>query len=315
MNRNKMANCNRPTTNWDFKRNKVSAGDGEIESLWDSCIGDESQSDKSAGDIVSIRCRRHKKRFNVERLWLDTCKWLCPRCYEKLTIGERLKYAPKGDVVEIRSKEIGKPVVYAREKVDKESECVCTSRGIEPIESALSDRVHTRQVKETEKTVPISSPELMALIPDWRMECQKCGKVVPVHKMYIDNTSSVICPDCLSRMTPWEIREFHKEHPASKANISRVRYSRCYTPQTINRTSQSNKPVLPLSNGDSSDIAAGGCYSNSTIMSMSVKELAKAVRLGKVSKARARIEMGRRRNTNYFGSLPDVTPVAPILPR
>lgn len=46
-------------------------------------------------EMVSIRCRRHKRRFDVPKGWADgVCAWLCPKCYEALTEKERAKYAP-----------------------------------------------------------------------------------------------------------------------------------------------------------------------------------------------------------------------------
>ena len=46
-------------------------------------------------EMVSIRCRRHKRRFDVPKGWAsEVCSWLCPKCYEALTEGERAKYAP-----------------------------------------------------------------------------------------------------------------------------------------------------------------------------------------------------------------------------
>lgn len=67
---------------------------------------------KNITKIVSIRCRMHKKRFNVESHWLDTSEWLCPKCYGKLKPNERLRYAPrKGEKPEVREAEKGKPTM------------------------------------------------------------------------------------------------------------------------------------------------------------------------------------------------------------
>lgn len=47
---------------------------------------------------VSIRCYRHKKRFNVSYKWAHKiCAWLCPKCYNKLSEEERQNYHPKGE--------------------------------------------------------------------------------------------------------------------------------------------------------------------------------------------------------------------------
>lgn len=70
--------------------------------------------DNTRTGVVSMRCLRHKKRFNVPEEWLETSKWLCPRCYEKLSDIERLGYAPRnGFVPEIREAETGKPTMLS----------------------------------------------------------------------------------------------------------------------------------------------------------------------------------------------------------
>ena len=70
--------------------------------------------DNTSTGVVSMRCLRHKKRFNVPKEWLETSKRLCPRCYEKLSDVERLVYAPRNGLVpEIREAETGKPTMLS----------------------------------------------------------------------------------------------------------------------------------------------------------------------------------------------------------
>ena len=335
---NKMERNSRPTTNWHNKKRKISDGEIEIDNLLMACIGDAADQKPNTADkvqtgcehtdkIVSIRCRRHKKRFNVERSWLDTCKWLCPKCYEKLSLDERLKYSPKDECSDVRPKESGKPVVYAKfqqpvidnsdardeeQKIDSNEQGRVDKEKTHIVNASRFDKVSDDKIVDKDVSSTILSPSLMALLPDWRMECQKCGQIVPVHKAYIDNTSSVLCPSCSSHMNAIEIEKFNSIHSVSKSHIYHVRRSVVADIKTEPQK-ELRLTTKPIPFGDSSDIAAGGFYSNSRIMQMSVEELSDAVRKGKISKARARIEIGRRRNREYYNSLPEVEVVAPIM--
>ena len=64
----------KPTTTWQnqtIHRNEDSNG---MEALWDKCFNgdDYRQKEKTSvsndNDIVSIRCRRHRKRINVKAM-------------------------------------------------------------------------------------------------------------------------------------------------------------------------------------------------------------------------------------------------------
>lgn len=64
-------------------------------------------------EIVSMRCLRHKKRFNVPKGWLETSKWLCPHCFENLSEEERRQFSlKKHSMPKTREAEKGKPVKY-----------------------------------------------------------------------------------------------------------------------------------------------------------------------------------------------------------
>ena len=329
----KMETREKPITSWEDTQGKNLCGDRELENLLDSCIGEDDscmEESSTSNEIVSIRCRRHKKRFNVERSWLKTSSWLCPRCYEKLSTAERLCYSPSGGGIEVRPAEKGKPVVYAKvdskiqEDEKQRQKKICLKAQSQPKrheEKALlaSPKPKDASVVQVEPTKTISgnakkvqavtslfSPDIIALMPTWRMKCLKCKKEAPVHKVYLESVSSVICPECHSQMSQDKIQKFHARHPASDANVWQVEYVK--RSEVSAGSMSSNFGMI-----GESDISTGGCYSNSRIMQMSIKELTDAVHRGKVSRVRARIEMSRRKNLEYFRSLPDVTPNKPCL--
>lgn len=299
-----MKTTREPITSWKSNSKKNLCCDKEVEQLLASCIEDETknytclESGYPAADIVSIRCHRHKKRFNVEKSWLKTCKWLCPRCYDKLSRIERRFYAPKGESVGVRPAEEGKPIVYA--KVAMQSE----------------NKKYFAYPRNKKYKLSVFSSNIVALLPTWRMKCKRCGKTVPVHKTYIDNNSSVLCPECFSKMTPCEVKEFCTRYPSSTAEIWQVECDKSrisnISQKSISKDSETQSMYKRTfaTRETSSNVAAGGYYSNSSIFSMTVKELAEAVRLRKVSKARARIEMERRKKSDYFNNLPDVEPIS-----
>ena len=353
-----MKTTNDPVTMWNGSQRKTASCNKEFEDLVVSCIGDErksitcSENEVPLDNIVSIRCRRHKKRFNVEKSWLKTSEWLCPKCYEKLSPSERLYYAPSSDKVDVRPAEQGKPIVYEEYNSNQKSQKIVDSTGetrcndiqlskdaIEakyPIDKETKSKVESKKGRKhsfAQQTIfcdqksPVEddvssmfSPTIAALLPSWRMKCKKCGKSVPVHKTYIDNNSSVLCPECFSQMTPSEVKEFSTRNPSSTAELWQVDQSFSRPRSSVLKPIPNVTPTCavyrqPLvTDGGSSDVALGGCYSNSRIFSMTIQELAEAVHKGKISKARAKIEIGRRRKSKYFDSLPEVEPVSPILP-
>lgn len=273
--------------------------DEECTRLLDECIEDEAE-------IVSIRCRRHKRRFNVPKDWTNTSNWLCPRCYQKLTSEERLRYAPpEGIVVEVRPAEEGKSTLFPTdiEKIE------------EPIQEKQPDSVPEERVKQQRKVLPKKeipahvrkigfsdsrnfSPTLAALMPKHSIECKKCRQIKPVHSEWIETKSKVLCPECFFGMSATERMMFHKKHPATKAKV--------------NTSIRANEYKIDLGN-DVNAIVRGGRLSNDRIMHMTKSELIQAVREGKVSRPRARIELNRRRKAHYYSDLPDIERATPAL--
>lgn len=73
----------------------------------------EEPQESPTEDIVSMRCRRHKKRFNVPRSWVETDQWLCPHCHYSLDEESRKRYYPSVDLkADIREAESDKPIKW-----------------------------------------------------------------------------------------------------------------------------------------------------------------------------------------------------------
>ncbi|MBO6031749.1 MAG: hypothetical protein J6Q22_09770 [Prevotella sp.] len=253
-------------------------------------------------EIVSMRCCRHKKRFNVPRCWVDKCDWLCPRCYEKLSEEERGKYSPKNvTAVSMRKAEDGKPTIYPLSGTVKDSNLRCHS-----IEKKRTYRKnHIENLKRLEKSRMTSAPctySLQDLMPLYKIECKKCGQTVKCHYSWFDN-STVLCPECYCRMGKGDIEIFHKAYRAEKPKMISAR-----RPLLGESSSGLMTPVYSKNFGWTKDafrVNSGGGWSSSHIMTASEKELKAAVNQGKVSAARYRIEMNRRRNEAYYNLFPD----------
>ena len=287
---------------------------------------------KKDEESVSMRCSRHRKRFNVPKSWLDTCWWLCPRCYEKLSEKERYKYMPM-KMSATHDAEDGKPIIRPstavngrmegddkipergiskthKEEIVRPNVKIATQVGAETKgenpKDATKQRVH--KPHEHYKPSKIScKPSLAALRPRYRIECMKCGEVFPCHYTWFDN-STVLCPSCYGKMTEDEIRMFHQSHHAEKPR---------YIPNNI--PVQNGAAIRPIASStckvpsftetkwtsDTNLVNSGGVWSKNRIMYSSREELIEAYRLGKVSKARCRIELRRRENPRFYDMLPD----------
>lgn len=268
-----------------------------IDALLEKCIGDESPKTEESSstqpqsslpnpdEIVSMRCLRHRRRFNVERRWLDTCSFLCPKCYERVPEAERARYAPKG-----KNGKRTSPVRVSTPKTHKPKPKPAKAK-IEPPPPSQSDVID----------VSCFRPEVASLIPLWRMECQKCHRELPVHKIWLDSTSKVLCPECYSSMTSHEVEIFHTTHLSCSARIWKVK---AYEKPHSTYMPPIETTYRPPPKGSIADFAPV-----TSITKMRIKDLCKAVKAGKISKVRARIEMRRRRNALYYFDLPDVTPI------
>lgn len=282
-------------------------------------------------EIVSMRCLRHKKRMNVPKWWLGVCNWLCPSCYERLTAEDRGKYKPADcATIKVKYSEVGKPTIFPK---NPKEEYICkscaTERAEEKIQSTIQDNppAETKDYEDTAKkdvergskkkgrrhgqNVPSgisTNPKFAGLLPTYRIKCQKCGDEAPCHYSWFTQ-STVLCPTCYGQMSRTEIKVFHETHMSEKPKFetdTRPTYSIPKHIIDIVDTKVAKVPEVRREGWtrDSSMVNSGGCWSNSRIQSASASELKEAVTLGKVSKARYRIEMRRRSNVRYYDMCP-----------
>ena len=273
------------------------------------------------GKIVSIRCRRHKKRFNVKSDWLKTCKWLCPQCYNKLTANERKKYAPRsGEEVEVRQAESGKSAVGVkpsqRRSVKKSHGSFIgdfLDRRNGSKKSGIKDICHDiDRAIDTILSEPPPNPckgmsnstsysfrsELDALKPQYTIHCQKCGEDYPCHYFWF-NKSKVLCPACAADMTSEQIEEYNRTHfgtlPAYKK-----------PPAITEKKVEKPRAFIDYWGDNTEIIETGKGCSEYFIRHATKKDLLDAVKLGKLSKIRAKIELKRRESSEYFDDMPEV---------
>lgn len=239
------------------------------------------------GKTVSIRCRRHKKRFDVEESWLETCGWLCPKCYHKLTEKERQRYAPKKG---IKEKE-GDEESFIGDFLDKRNR-----KGGEGVAK-----------RETGGRTSMIGYSLKDLLPQYRIKCLRCGETVPCHKTWFEN-SKVLCPECYSKMTEEKIRKFHKEHNASCEGAEGAGEAEKVGKKCDKRKFPEWEAAPKVFNEDSTDIVAavGGC-SQGFIKRAPEPLLLQAVKRGHLSKMRFRIEMKRRQRMDYYADCDSTT--------
>lgn len=253
-------------------------------------------------EVVSIRCRRHKKRFNVPKYWLKTSKWLCPHCYAHLSKAERSKYAPKAtDNPEVREAEEGKPT-----KFPSTQEVQPIVQKIKKPKARIKPFRESRNASNDELEVdyPVSQTVSYSnLLPKWRLKCQKCGKVRPVHKVW-GETSRMLCPECFFGMTPDEQKDFHRSHFTEPDAFFEDNGIGIDDTHTLGSRSQS----IYFQAGANTDLLslAGRC-SEHFIRTASIRELRDEVRRHRLSKTRMRIELQRRKNISYYKDLPDAS--------
>ena len=279
---------------------------------------------------VSMRCLRHKKRFNVPKWWTDVCGHLCPKCYEKLSDDERANYEPKpGADVSTREAEHGKGIVFPSKRKEEDIQ-------IEKVESAPVETVqeHLDSIDETDREEIVrreyekfkarlrvddepkkehcessaaDNPNLAGLLPRYKVFCQKCGTEYPCNYTWFDK-STVLCPSCYGAMSEYDIEEFHATHSAEKPKLGEEQI--VVKPHVIVDYTPCRK-IKPSWTRDPSSINSGGRWSNSQVMRASRSELLYAYKTGKVSGPRMRIELSRRKNREYYDMLPDETGLSP----
>lgn len=230
---------------------------------------------------VSIRCARHKKRFEVSAEWVEKCSWLCPKCYAKLSEVERMRYAPAS----VRAKSMGS---------------ICPSPPIKP-QATIPERKPTKRRAVVDSyTSPIYDT---SLLPKYVMFCQKCRTWKPCHKVWF-NANPYVCPACAAKMTAEGIASHRRKceevgrKPEIEANTAAVSWEK--TPLAVSLTSVV-RDFTPMGFDSYADELSQG-----QIERFTVDELKEAVRKGRLSKVRARIELRRRQNKSYYNDLPEV---------
>lgn len=338
----------KPRIGWVEKRSNANS-DGAV---WVKCkvCGDEKLAWKSSlseddfvckncsakvEEIVSMRCFRHKKRFNVPRWWMDISKWLCPSCFERLSEEERERYVTKGREPIYRVAEVGKPILKPKKELStiKKVEApikkeyveykISTNKSEEgrPSKEACVEETHkverqeiiekhSPKIGKTEECNPISSnPAFAGLLPRYKVTCQQCGDTVPCHYSWFEK-STVLCPSCYCGMSEQERTRFHELHKAAEVPKWKEEcpiQKPCEDFHT-NVTTECGKWVM-----DSRLLTSGGFWSSKLIMTAPKWKLKDAARRGLISKARLRIELRRRNDSEYYNMLPQNPGEGPIL--
>ena len=158
---------------------------------------------------------------------------------------------------------------------------------------------HPRAVKATQERIDITM-----VMPSYKVKCLKCKRTVPCHKTWYDK-SYILCPACYFNMTNKEIERFTKRHSeqskSAKADIESAQRNMRTTPCI-------STPPPQVSMDASFDVFRndGRAVSENFIREATKSELIEAVRRGRLSKARARIELRRRKNAEYYADFPEI---------
>ena len=268
---------------------------------------------------VSMRCLRHKKRFNVPKWWLKVSNFLCPKCYERLGEEDRIRYSPKEGIdLSHRDAEEGKDLIVPQRAKEEYIEPPPPPPPEIDEESKVEEQPKKRHKKSSEPKVIFKDYSFEVLLPRYKITCQNCGETVPCHYDWFDK-STVLCPECYEKMHECEIQWFHAEHKAPKPPVDN------HAPPLPPRL----KPIADITEGMSivrrmartegawtrsaAEVNNGGCWSTARIMNASKRELIHAAKCGRVTKARVRIELERRRNSEYYDMLPQEVGTAPIM--
>lgn len=281
----------KPTITWDNGRTKTRMGKEE-EADWARCTvcGKESlvfldkdkrtyvcKSCKAEKEgLVSMRCFRHKKRFNVPEWWVKVSNSLCPSCYDRLSNKERNDYKRKDGWNSVLERVDGIRTIFPSKGKDSYLDSV--------VKKAVRDKDERSRGEKR-------NPALESVLPLHRIGCKKCGEVVPCHSSWFEK-STVLCPACYFSMTEFDIRKFNEEN---KANNSIKGLDREQTKAEKETKDWTRNAAL---------VNRGGRMTNSRILEASEEELKRAVREGLLSEARMRIELNRRANTEYFDFCP-----------
>lgn len=162
------------------------------------------------------------------------------------------------------------------------------------------------------KTEPLPQPltfkaervDITTVMPSYKVKCLKCKRTVPCHKHWYDK-SYILCPECYFKMASKEVTQFHEKHKEQYASAKAVADSAKPVQSVF---VNSSKPPPCVSADAEFDVfrSEGRSSSENFIHDATKEQLLDAVRRGRLSKARARIELRRRKNPMYFADLPDI---------
>lgn len=286
-----------PKTTWgkSIKRQTVNTSPIQIDG---KLYGDPTP--KTVEEVVSMRCSRHHKRFEVPKRWLKTCDYLCPRCYDRLSAAERMAYAPRKSIDASCKKSAfcdKSTLLSAEVKVPKDGPKQQTRQKSE-VSQERSDAAQ-RVFKDSDYDF---------LLPRYKIACHMCGEVVPCHYVWFEK-STVLCPACYGKLTDKAIKMFHAVHKAEKPHaeydidMTVANERRPYGRACLLRRDIMNEAASSINEE---------CWTTERIMRVTKEELLNAVKRGKVSKVRARIELTRRDNIEYFDLFPEEVGIEPI---
>lgn len=278
---------------------------------------------------VEIRCRRHHKRISVPESWLGTSEYLCPQCYGKLSAKEREAYEPvggkgkrkskvKAQGVPVEGKERACSVVKEREASKRTKEkcreyLTLREKSVEEsgnagkvlkragiVEASRGEREEAHRASSVEEGKGKKSTKLEKLKPPAMILCRRCGEVAPCFTMWFE-TSKYLCPSCYSELSQEEVAEIHKCCEEGGEVPERLLHAK--KKEQRGRPRKEKDPLL----GKWSDTLEGSkVVSQTWLAHQSEKGLLAAVKNGKVSRVRAKMELNRRKNRKRFQCCPEV---------
>lgn len=146
--------------------------------------------------------------------------------------------------------------------------------------------------------------DITTVMPSYKVKCLKCKRTVPCHKTWFDK-SYILCPACYFKMKEKEIERFHEKRKEQYENAKALMDSYILThPQSA---VYSTPPPMVSADADFDVFRNDGrAVSENFIREATKSELIKEVRRGRLSKARARIELRRRKNAEYYANFPEI---------
>ena len=255
--------------------------------------------------LYVLKCRRDKKYKIVDKEWLEVCDWLCPKCYYKLTEEQKKEFAPAGEYIK------PKPISGIGEREQRELErfrAVVESH--KPLPNPPEPELEVQEIngdnpdasRVTEEPSPSEpppkrkkgrpkgtvgyNPVIESVKPQHRIDCKKCGKSVPCFSLWLER-SKVLCPSCYYAMSEKQRSDFEFAYGVNGGTFK----------------SEFNSPRWNRKETDSVSTAVG--MSEAAIHRATPQELSMAVKRGRLSAVRMRMELNRRRKAFFYSEFAD----------